>query len=165
MDYLLLNSTAALHTSAPCPRVISSGKTSSPSRGGSSFWSKWLSKVDLMLCTGGERGRSGMENIAMVVHQLFPTQAFLDFSLASCFFSGIDLWLRGHNLSCFPLTDGCPEGVALLSWVSKGSKFKGECWARPPHFALIIAVLEQRIPLQRGGKLWTDNRHASYTQA
>lgn len=51
-----------------------------------------------------------MENIAMVVYPLSPTQAFLDFSPASCFFTGIDLWLRGHNLSCFPLTDGCPEG-------------------------------------------------------
>lgn len=51
-----------------------------------------------------------MENIAMVVHPLFPTQEFLFFSLASCFFSRNDLWLRGHNSSCFPLTDGCPEG-------------------------------------------------------
>lgn len=109
MDHLLLNSTVALHTSAPCPRVISSGKTSSPSRGGSSFWSKWLSKVDLMLYTG-RRQRSGMENIAIVVHPLFTSQAFLFSSLASCFFSRNDLWLRGHDLSCFSLTDGCPEG-------------------------------------------------------
>lgn len=60
-----------------------------------------------------------MENIAMVVHLLSTTQTFLFFSLASCFFSGNDLWLRGHNLSCRPLTDGCPEGSHSLHGCQK----------------------------------------------
>lgn len=88
-----------------------------------------------------ERGGGlDMENITVEVHLLFSPQAFLFISLASCFFNRNDLWPRGYNLSCFPLTDGCPEGVTLLSWVSKGSKSKGKCWVRPPHFTLIIAV-------------------------
>lgn len=56
MIYRLLNSTAALHTSAPCPRVMSCDSESSPSRGGRYFCSKWFSKVDLMLETAGREG-------------------------------------------------------------------------------------------------------------
>lgn len=88
MDHhLLLNFTAALHTSAPCPRVMSSGKTSNPRRGGRFFWSKRLSKMDLMLYRERGEGVLGTENITMVVHLLFSPQAFLFISLASCFFN------------------------------------------------------------------------------
>lgn len=65
-----LNSTAALHTSAPCPSVMSSGKDSRPSRGGRSFFSKWLSKVYLTLETAGGRGEM------LAVKPLFSPQAF-----------------------------------------------------------------------------------------
>lgn len=59
-------------------------------------------------------GLSDTENITMVVHLLFSSQAFLFISPASCFFNRNDLWPRGYNLSCFPLTDGCPEGGHTL---------------------------------------------------
>lgn len=90
------------------------------------------------------------------IPRLFPSQLLFQWNWPVA---------EGTQLKLLSTDRWLPWGVTLLSWVSKGSKFKGECWARPPHFALIIAVLEQRIPLQRGGKLWTDNRHASYTQA
>lgn len=110
MIYLLLNPTAALHTSAPCPRVISSGKDSSPSRGGRSFSSKCLSKVDLMLDTAGREGEWARRNQLLAHIHCFHHKHSYSQSLPSCCFSRNDLWLRGCNLSSFPLTDGCPEG-------------------------------------------------------
>lgn len=81
--YLLLNSTAALHTSALCPSLISSGKDSSSGRGGRSFTSRWISKVDLMLHTAGREDmkKTTVSTASIVVilkhsHSL-PTQLLL----------------------------------------------------------------------------------------
>lgn len=47
-------------------------------------------------------------------------------SLPSCCFNRSDLWLRGCNLSSFPLTDGCPKGSHSGPGCQHGSKSQGK---------------------------------------
>lgn len=89
--HLLLKSKAALHASAPCPSVMSSGRESSPSRGGRSFCSKWTSKVELMLQTTEREDtkKTTVSTASSVFTQGIPTE-----SLSSCCFNRRDLWFR-----------------------------------------------------------------------
>lgn len=158
MIYLLLNSTAALHTSAPCPRVMSSGKDSSSSRDGGSFLSKCTSKVDARLKTAGREGtKKTTVSIASIVFSRnipihFPAQLLLQYKWPVA--AGIQLKLlfpwqmaawRGHALVLqvkrLPVPGERPGwDLHTLLWL-KLSRINGFLQTRVLIFELTIGTL------------------------